>query len=211
MPLLEALSFHLQTNNPERLIPMLQSNFFSNRFIITLLGLFFIPLCFNGCQSLMPSEEEKPRYRVELYIDGNLDFSMEHPENWPEVPPTVDEYPQLRQSVRWSSVAEGDRRKGAMVLVTSRHPTEVAGGFSNMVKAYLDSHPQFTALSQKGFDHPAAPAYELKGSEGERTVQVIFLTTPKRAFTVEFSAPSETFDQFIEIFAEILVSFHPLS
>ena len=165
----------------------------------------------SGCQSMMPDEDKKPAYRVELHIDGNLDFSMEHPEKWPEVPPTVAEYDRLKQSVRWSSVKEGDRQKGALVTVTSRLPEEIGGGFPTMVRAYLAEHPRLTLLKQQSFDHPAAPAYELMGTEGTRTLQVFFLTSPHRAFTLEFSAPTEAFAQFAEIFSEMLLSFRPLS
>lgn len=157
----------------------------------------------SGCSwpAGLTGNNDRERY----YFNANLLFAIEHPLSWSR----VKSLSRKESTLGWTAPAE-EGRAPAQTIVRSLPPSQATGGEERLEKEFLAAHPGFTITSREQEFLPAAPASRLTGYLPTRTFLVYFITSARRAFTIEFSAAPEDFDRYRPRFREMAESFRIL-
>jgi len=177
-----------------------------NKFIALCFLTFLVTACgyFTGDQGISDYELET------MYIDANLLFALALPEPWKEVEQGTWPYPS-DDSVAWRSQEQNAAGHPDVVARITSHPPETAiGGFNRLESRFLENRTGFKKISDTETDINGLPALRVVGRFADRQSLVVFITTSRRAFTLEFTAPASEFDAYRLLFEEILQSFRVL-
>lgn len=170
------------------------------RALRVLLALISILALLAGC-ALVPGKEGVPEMEKTYYFDAELGFTIDYPAAWSRL------RSRSEPAVRWRDGADGDIR----AVVASRPLGPTTGGYDKMLAIFTLGHPDLVLAERREVKlGDTVPALRLTGSTVQRTILAFLVKTDKRAYVLEFSAPSEHFPEFRPLFEEMARSFTPL-
>ena len=143
--------------------------------------------------------------QTSYYVDANLGFALEHPQNWVRTPQTP--LPGTAGRIDWALAAPGAT---AGLEVTGLLPRQATGGFDRLLGIFIADQHDFTLASRKPMKIPNAAAQKVTGHTPARSFEVILITTQSRAFILAFSAPAKSFETYRKLFDETIDSFRIL-
>jgi hypothetical protein len=173
-----------------------------NRVRATLLGVaLLLAACAAG-----PAADEGAAHRETYYYDANLGFALEHPEGWSRSKGGSD---LSAEAAGWTWTPEKAGKPAVRVAVAALPAPAAAGGEERLEANFKAAHPGFIVTSRQNLQLPAAgtPALQVVGYTPDRTFLVLFVTSGRRGFVLELSAPPEDFDRFRPAFEEMAGSF----
>ena len=139
-----------------------------------------------------------------FYIDANLGFAIEHPQNWRRVPSDSRQKPAI---VTWSPEKGAE---GLALSVTTFAPEEAVGGFDSLFERFRQQEPAFNVSGEKEDAIPGLAARQVSGSTPTRTWLLLLVTARRHAYILAASAPPEHFEANRELFSDLLESFRTL-
>ena len=152
-----------------------------------------------------PKHAPDTSQRTSYYVDANLGFALEHPQNWVhtlQTPPTG-----TAGRIDWAPAAPG---AAGRLEVTALLPRQATGGFDRLLGIFMADQHDFTLASRNPMEIPGAAAQKATGHTPGRSFEVILITSPSRAFILAFSAPAKSFATYRKLFDEIVDSFRIL-
>lgn len=158
--------------------------------------------------SAMPSEKEPDLEK--MHIDAGRFFAVALPTSWEKIDPQ-DKDSSAASGVTWRSRGQNaNGRPDAMLRAISRPPAVAGGGFDHLEQEFFDGRPGIEEISSATTQVSGYPARRIIGRFAGRQALIVFITSYKRAFTLEFTCQAEEFDAYRPLFEEILQSFHIL-
>ncbi|NIQ93128.1 MAG: hypothetical protein GWN87_02125 [Desulfuromonadales bacterium] len=145
-----------------------------------------------------------------MHIDAGRLFAVALPASWEKIDPR-DGGSSAASSVTWRSQGQNEAgQPTAMFRAVSRPPAVAGGGFDHLEKKFFDERPGIEKISSATAQVSGYPARRIIGRFAGRQALVVFITSYKRAFTLEFTCQAEAFDAYRPLFEEILQSFQVL-
>jgi hypothetical protein len=138
------------------------------------------------------------------YIDAALGFAVEYPADWTRA------RAQTAPTVRWFPRTAKSRETDVMAAVTSLPPSEVPGGSERLLGDFSAAHPGFVLTAREHAALSETSALKVLGYTPHRTFLVLFVTSSRRAFVLEFSALPEYFDPSRPVFEKMIDTFRIL-
>ena len=166
-----------------------------------LLGLTLVT--FAACAR--PGAESDDSGPTSFYVDANLGFAIEHPQNWHH-----DREPGTAgpgTTVAWKA---GGDSADIRLSITSLLPTDAVGGFNRLLKLFQNRQPALTVTSRTPLDIEGGAAEKVRAHSSRRAFEVILITARSRAFILAFSAPADKFKAEADTFDKIIDSFRVL-
>lgn len=173
------------------------------QFTLLLLGLA-LPLIGGACSHPQGSPEipEQTTY----YIDANLGFAIEHPQDWARTVPATD--PGTDGTISWAPMAQA--APFPRMSVTAMAPHQAMGGFDRLVEIFTADKPDFTVTEREPLDIPGAAAEKVVGQTPERAFELVLVTATRHAFIVALSSTPESLADFQDMFDKVVDSFRVL-
>lgn len=154
----------------------------------------------TGC-ALIPGKKGAAEVEKTYYFDAELGFTISYPAEWSRLR-NLDE-----PAVRWRDGAD----QGIRAVIASRPLGPTTGRYEKMLAVFTLGHPDLVLDERQEVKLGGTlPALRLTASTDGRTILAYLIKTEKRAFTLELSAPSEHFPEFLPLFEAMADSFTPL-
>ncbi len=175
-----------------------------------LLVVCLLSLVLAACSGPKETAGSGKRIQETYYYDANLEFALEHPRKWERKRVAAERYPGIPYAIRLSPQAKKGTASPASVVITSIPPTLARGGYAALQQSFLETTPGFSIDSEKQVSLTYTPAWLVEGKAGDRSFLVYLVTSNRRAYIIEISAPASVFEDFRLIFEDLARSFLPL-
>ncbi|BCR04630.1 hypothetical protein DESUT3_16990 [Desulfuromonas versatilis] len=175
--------------------------------LIAAAGIVLALSCCSGPGQITGGDK---RIQETYYYDANLEFALEHPRKWTRTRVAAEGYPQVPYAIRLGPPARKDEAGQIRVTITSIPPTLARGGYAALQANYLQASPGFVLESEAAVPLTYTPAWQVTGQNAERTALVYLITSNRRAYIIELSAPTAAFDKYRPVFEALAQSFLPL-
>ena len=140
-----------------------------------------------------------------LYVNADLGFAIEHPQDWRHGVQTQPAGSAGR--LRWVSTK---KPTAASLEVTVLTPPQSDSGCDQILQDFLGEHPDLTVTDRKPLQLAGSDAEKLEGHTAGQTFEVITVATAKRAFILALAAPTTAFPAHQDLFDKIVDSFRIL-
>ena len=126
-----------------------------HRRFLLLLGLaLLLMLCACSHPQKSPEIPEQTTY----YIDANLGFAVEHPQDWARTVSATQ--PDTTGTISWTPLPGA---APASLAVTAMTPQQAVGGFDRLLEIFTADTPGFTTTDREPLDIPGAAAEKVVG------------------------------------------------
>ena len=174
----------------------------SSKWIYCSLLLFFLA----GCQSSLM--KNLPTYETEeqLYINAELNFSIQHPLDWNRKTIPVSSPLFVANTVYWKigDLPEKDRVIGRMLIRSLPSGNE---SLPDRLSHFLSEKPELYSGQATPFKHPAGEALKLLGQDAKNCHLTLVIQGQQQDFIISLSYPKESFDELLPIFQQVVDSF----
>ena len=172
------------------------------RCFLPLLGLALL-LMLGACSH--PQKSPEIPEQTTYYIDANLGFAIEHPQDWARTVPATQ--PDTTGTIRWAPLAGAPP---ASLAVTAMTPQQAVGGFDHLLEIFTADKPGFTPSDREVLDIPGAAAEKVVGQSPTQAYEAVLITASRHAFILTFSTPPENAADYQDLFDKVVDSFRIL-
>jgi hypothetical protein len=169
------------------------------RCFLPLLGLALL-LMLGACSH--PQNSPEIPEQTTYYIDANLGFAIEHPQDWTRTVPATE--PDTVGTISWAPLTGTAPASLAVIAMT---PQQAVGGFDHMLEIFTTDKPGFTTTVREPLDIPGAAAEKVVGQTPAQAFELILVTASRNAFILALSTPPGSVADYQDLFDKVVDSF----
>lgn len=159
-----------------------------------------------GCQPAFMKKLSTNETDEQLYINAELDFSVEYPLAWKRkiIPVSSPDY--SANSHCWIIGGSTKERSDSGLMQIESLPKKKSA-LAEHLKQFLSSQPQWQTEALTPINHSAGEALQVLAQDAATRYQIITIRGQRHDFIIVLSTPKDTFAQFLPVFEQVIDSF----
>ncbi len=174
--------------------------------------LCLIALLIGGCGSALMQKLPAAEYQEQLYINAELNFTVNHPLSWKQERTPVSQPDFRKDTVRWqidNPLQQGeDGLQGQMLI---RSLPAAAGPLTRQLNRFLTERPELVSSRTEKLDHKIGPAIQLLGRDLDNGRLTTVLRGNRHDYIIALHFPEQNFAELLPVFQAVVDSFSEIS